>query len=52
MKHITNHLVLFAGRIDRRHIQLAMLVFSLCLLFVGVNTPIGGGEGGPGAGGI
>jgi hypothetical protein len=49
MKHTFNNLVWYAGRIDRRHIQLFLLILSLSLLVIGAGAP--GGPGDPGGGG-
>lgn len=47
MKTYLNSLILRAS-LNRQHIQLLLLLVSLCLLVIGAGAPIGGGDGTPG----
>jgi len=51
MNGLINRTTLLAGKIDRRHIQLILLILSLPLLVIGAGAPGDGGLGGPGYGG-
>jgi hypothetical protein len=51
MKDLINRTTLFAGKIDRRTIQLILIILSLSLLVIGAGAPGGGGLGNPGNGG-
>jgi hypothetical protein len=51
MTNLKNTLILSAGRIDRRAVQLFLLILSLSLLVIGAGAPSGGGDGVPGGGG-
>jgi hypothetical protein len=50
MTNLINRTVLLLGKIDRRHIQLILLILSLILLVIGAGAPAGGGLGNPGNG--
>ena len=50
MKDIILRTSVLAGKIDRRHIQLILLILSLTLLAIGAGAPGGGGLGNPGNG--
>lgn len=41
---LTSH-VLFAQKINRQHIQLALVILSLAMLVLGVGAPTDGGGG-------
>ncbi len=43
MKNITNHLALFAGKINRQHIQLVLAILALAMLILGAGAPLDGG---------
>jgi hypothetical protein len=45
MKNKFASLLLFAQKIDRQHIQLALVVLSLTMLVLGVGAPTDGGGG-------
>lgn len=51
MKNLLDRTMLLAGKIDKRHIQLVLLILSLSLLVIGAGAPGGGGLGNPGNGG-
>lgn len=51
MNNLFNRTTIFAAKIDRRHIQLILLILSLSLLVIGAGAPGGGGLGNPGNGG-
>ena len=51
MKHVIRNLTLFAGKIDRQHVQLILLLISLSLLVIGAGAPGGGGSGNGASGG-
>jgi len=38
---------LFAGKINRQHVQLAFAILALAMLVLGVGAPSGGGSAGP-----
>ena len=47
MKHNIRDLRLVLGRLDRRHVQLALVILSLVLFVLGAGAPdVGGGSGG------
>jgi hypothetical protein len=51
MKGLIYRTTMLTGKIDRRHIQLILLIITLSLLVIGAGAPAGGGLGGPGCGG-
>jgi len=51
MKRSISEIILIVGKIDRRHVQLALLILSLCLLVIGTGAPGGAGGGDGGSGG-
>jgi hypothetical protein len=51
MNNIIERITISIGRIDRRYIQLVLLILSLALLVIGAGAPGGGGLGVPGNGG-
>ena len=48
MKSKIQNLSLLAGKVDRRHVQLVLLILGLSLLVIGAGAPAGGGSGIPG----
>ncbi len=47
MKHTIRDLTLALGRLDRRHLQVALMVLALVLFVLGAGAPEGdGGSGG------
>lgn len=47
MKKVFSRLFLAAGKINRRHLQTALIVFTLSLLVLGAGAPaMDGGSGG------
>ena len=47
MKKIFSRLFLAAGKINRRHLQTALIIFTLSLLVLGAGAPaMDGGSGG------
>jgi hypothetical protein len=47
MKHSIYDLGLVLGRLDRRHVQLALAILGLVLFVLGAGAPdVGGGTGG------
>jgi hypothetical protein len=50
MKDLIVRACVLAGKVDRRHIQLILLILSLTLLAIGAAAPVGGGLGNPGNG--
>ncbi|MFZ2098293.1 MAG: hypothetical protein WAV05_16810 [Anaerolineales bacterium] len=51
MKNLIHRTTISIGSIDRRYIQLVLLILSLSLLVIGAGAPGGGGLGVPGNGG-
>jgi hypothetical protein len=47
MNTFRNQINSFAVKIDRRHIQLAIIVITLTMLALGVAAPAGFGDHGP-----
>ncbi len=43
MKHTIRDLTLALGRLDRRHMQLVLMVLALVLFVLGAGAPEGGG---------
>ncbi len=41
------HITLFAGKINRQHVQLAFAILALAMLVLGIGAPSGGGNSGP-----
>jgi hypothetical protein len=51
MTHLQEKLAYLIGNIDRRHIQLIILIMALSMFVLGAGAPEGGTYGGgPGAG--
>jgi len=48
MKRIINSVTLFAGNVDRRYIQLALVILAISLFALGAGAPTDGGGSIPG----
>ncbi len=46
MKHIIHNLTISASKLDRRHLQLLLLVLTLSLFVLGAGAPGAGGSPG------
>ena len=48
MKHIIYSIALLSGKIDRRHVQLALVILTISLFALGAGAPTDGGGSIPG----